>query len=410
LNAACIKDTRRSGKTSINLNQSNFTLNSRYIRFGSYLEKFAGRIVEYGWYFVLRWEHLLAQNRCYRRVLGIAFVSLFSLLSGACNFPVARDEDLPISASAIPSTEITTVQPTQPVPPGKVILLAPPGANEALMHDMESAIADLTENRDLVWEGVSVLSEDELESTVRLVVALAPDQGMAELASSTPHVHFLAVGIAGLAPSANLSVIGPEGDRPDQIGFMAGFLAAVATPDWRVGVISEDTPAGRAARLGFINGVRYFCGQCRQVYPPFLQYPMEASLVSVDESWQSVVDELLQGSVQTVYVFPQNSSDSMLAYLTEHGVTLIGSEDRKEGVGSERWVMIHSDPAIALRAMWDDLLAGEGGKSMPMPLSIEVFNSELFTPGRQRLAEETLQDLIDGYIDTAVNPLTGESR
>jgi hypothetical protein len=353
----------------------------------------------------------LSLNRCYRRSLEIAFVSLISFLLTACNFPFARDEDFPISTIAVQSTEIATVQPTQAVLQNRVILLAPPDANEALMDNMETAIADLAENRDLVWEAVSVLSEGELDPTVRLVVSLAPDQGMAELASSAPHVQFLAVGIAGLAPSANLSVIGPEGERPDQTGFMAGFLAAVVTPDWRVGVISLDTTAGRAARLGFINGVRYFCGQCRPVYPPYLQYPIEASLVSVDEPWQSVVDELLQGSVQTVYVFPQVGSDSMLTYLTEHGATLIGSEGRKEGVGSERLgVVIYSDPATALRAMWDDLLAGEGGKSMPMPLSIEVFNPELFTPGRQRLAEEILQDLIDGYIDTAVNPLTGEGR
>ena len=37
-------------------------------------------------------------------------------------------------------------------------------------------------------------------------------------------------------------------------------------------------------------------------------------------------------------------------------------------------------------------------------------NEELLSQGRQRLAEQTRQDLADGLIDTGVDPNSGERR
>jgi len=43
-------------------------------------------------------------------------------------------------------------------------------------------------------------------------------------------------------------------------------------------------------------------------------------------------------------------------------------------------------------------------------LTLSNVNTSLLSPGRQRLVEKTLQDLAADYIDTGVDPLTGESR
>jgi hypothetical protein len=43
-------------------------------------------------------------------------------------------------------------------------------------------------------------------------------------------------------------------------------------------------------------------------------------------------------------------------------------------------------------------------------LTLLDVNPALFSPGKQRLAQETLDDLLAGFIDTGVDPVTGESR
>ena len=57
-----------------------------------------------------------------------------------------------------------------------------------------------------------------------------------------------------------------------------------------------------------------------------------------------------------------------------------------------------------------DLLAGKAGEKVVMPLSLLDVNADLFSPGRQHLAQETLDDLLAGFVDTGVDPATGENR
>jgi hypothetical protein len=49
------------------------------------------------------------------------------------------------------------------------------------------------------------------------------------------------------------------------------------------------------------------------------------------------------------------------------------------------------------------------GQSSFVPIQFTHINPELFTPGKQRLAEQILSDLQTGYIDTGVDLTTGEN-
>ena len=51
-----------------------------------------------------------------------------------------------------------------------------------------------------------------------------------------------------------------------------------------------------------------------------------------------------------------------------------------------------------------------GGQSLVVPVQFTQINPLLFTPGKQRLAEQVLADLQAGYIDTSVDLTTGENR
>jgi hypothetical protein len=44
------------------------------------------------------------------------------------------------------------------------------------------------------------------------------------------------------------------------------------------------------------------------------------------------------------------------------------------------------------------------------PLGFTGTNPDLLSPGRQQLVETMLADLLAGFIDTGVDPQTGESR
>jgi hypothetical protein len=257
------------------------------------------------------------------------------------------------------------------------------------------------------------MTDADFEADVRLVVALTPDPGVASLAAAHPGTQFLALGAPGLEPMENLSVSGAQGERPDRQGFLAGYLAAVITPDWRVGVISRsDTPSGLAAQGGFVNGSIFYCGLCRPAYPPFFQYPVVAGVVggAGPADQQAAADALISNAVQTAYVAPGAGDESLLGYLAEAGLAIIGSAPPPPQIQS-RWVAtIQVDWAAAVRAAWPQLVSGDGGLVLEGVLQFTNRNEDLFSPGRQIYVERMLEDLLDGYIDTGIDPSTGDPR
>jgi hypothetical protein len=164
--------------------------------------------------------------------------------------------------------------------------------------------------------------------------------------------------------------------------------------------------------LGFVNGVIFYCGLCRPAYPPFFQYPVYAEIPggASQGELQAAADNLIANAVETVYVFPGAGNEVLLDYLAQAGITIIGGTAPPEGVQSQWAATVQVDVVDALKLYWPDLIEGEGGVNVGAPLSITNRNEDLFSPGRQRLVEQMQADLMAGYVDTMVDPQTGEPR
>ncbi|MCJ7533765.1 MAG: hypothetical protein MUO64_22415 [Anaerolineales bacterium] len=320
------------------------------------------------------------------------------------------------TATTFPTdTGVVAATPTQP--PGRVILLASADALPSQVEQTQAALTTLTGQMGLLFESRPKLETQDLTPDVRLVVILPPaEESVAQIpawiaAAST--AQFLVISIDNLPSAPNLHVLGPQGARPDQQGFIAGYLAAVVTWDWRVGVITvSNTSAGKAAGQAFMNGVVYFCGLCRPSYPPFLQYPIyaEVSAGAGQNEWQPIAEMLIQNAVKTVYVAPGAGDETLLAYLAQAGVNLIGSQPGPQALRNQWVASIHADPIPLIQKLWPDLISGSAEAILPIPITFSEANPTLFSPGRQSYAQKTLDELLVGYIDSGVDPLTGEKK
>jgi hypothetical protein len=295
------------------------------------------------------------------------------------------------------------------------VLLASSEADQTYVSYLQTALNDIVTDQGYRWQVRQQLKQDDLISALRLVVAVPPDPGLAQMAASAPDTQFLALGIPGLEAARNLTLIGVAGERPDQEGFIAGVIAAMLAPDWRVGVISlSDTVEGRSARSGFLNGVEYFCGLCRPIHPPFYEYPLYIELPSTATTaeWQEAANYMVDHYAQTVYVYPGAGDESMLSTLAAAGVNIVSSGEPPP-TATENWVVsLTTNPLPLILSQVEGLLTGDisGGQSLAVPIQFTNINPALFTPGKQRLAEQILSDMQAGYIDTGVDMTTGEFR
>ena len=341
-------------------------------------------------------------------------ILLTGLLTG-CGIGASTPSATPdvVEAPTLTPEPLPTATLTPTSAPALAVLLAPPGADTAQAGVLQTALNEAITAAGLHWQVRQQLTSADLPPSVRLVVALPPDIGLATLAAAAPETQFLAVGIQGLEATPNLSVVGAQGPRPDQQGFIAGYIAAMLTDDWRVGAITiSDSVEGRAARSGFLNGAVFFCGLCMQTYPPFYNYPryVELPAGAASAEWQAAAEHMIDYYVGTVYVAPGAGDPAMLATLAAAGINLIGSGVPTDNLRPNWVVSFSSDPLAQVQALVPQLLQGQGGQNLPLPLDFTQVNPELLTPGKQGLAVTVLADLLAGYIDTGVDLTTGENR
>ena len=328
--------------------------------------------------------------------------------------PTVKPSVTPSPSPSATITQTPTLTPTPTPPPSFAVLLAAPGADQAQVDALQAALNDIVIQAGLQWQVRQQLTVDDLVPELRLVVAVPPDPGLADLIAAAPDTQFLALGIPGLPATPNLTTIASDGGRPDQQGFIAGVIAATLAYDWRVGVISlSDTIEGRSARTGFLNGTIYFCGLCRPAHPPFYEYPMyfELPITATSVEWQEAANYMVDHAVQTVYIFPGAGDASMLSILANSKINIISSGEPPQEAQSNWVVSLTSDPIPLIQDQVKGLLDGSisGGQTLVVPIQFTQVNPLIFTPGKQKMAEQVLSDLQAGFIDTSVDLTTGEN-
>ncbi len=348
------------------------------------------------------------------QILTILLTAILFLAASGCKAPA--NQNLPTPEVTFESTDLLPPTPTAAAAaatpePNRVVLLAPEIADPQSVAEAQTVLSELASEEGFEFETRTELSQLELEPEIRIMAVLPPDPGLANLAAANPQVQFLGIGIKGLQPSANLSLIDAQGIRSDQQGFLAGYLAAVVTSDWRVGVIAPaDTVEGKTALSAFVNGTVFFCGLCRPAFPPFVQYPITAEITSTaaESELTSAVDAMVANAVETVYIAPYTSADFIANTLAQTGANLIGGMNPPPGLESQWIASILPDQSSAIMQVWPALVEGQGGQQVDAPIVLKNVNPTLLSPGRQRLVEKTLSELLAGFISTGVDPQTGE--
>jgi hypothetical protein len=338
-----------------------------------------------------------------KRLKWIFWLALMAWLAGCGGTPQVESPTPGISPEVIPtSTSEPTPIPTPTPLPATAVLWAPPEADQVLVQAIQETISQSATEVGMRFQVQPALSLDFINAErVQWVVALAPAVGLNDLVIAAPQTRFLAVGVQGLAAAPNLSVISAMENGDDQQGFMAGYLAAVMTPDWRVGVIGiADSEAGQLARRSFLTGAKFFCGFCSPTYPPYHEYPLYVQVngAATAAEWQSAADLLLQKNVETIFIVPGAGDENLMRYLASSGVGMIGTAPPPDDL-RDAWVAtLGYHPLEAFHNFWPEFVAGSAGGAISVPLSLSDIHYGRLSPGQVVLVEKMLAEVESGYI------------
>jgi hypothetical protein len=294
-----------------------------------------------------------------------------------------------------------TLTPTAATP--LAILALPADLDPETSNLYQTTVYDLTQTSGLRFQVRNTLSAADLaEPGLKIVISLPPDPGIAALAAAAPQVQFLAINIPEVTAGGNLSVLGSN-SQTDVAAFLAGYTAALITDDYRIGMMMpKDNPDAVRALNAYATGMKFYCGACRPfyfypwTYPQFIEIPAEEDKTHYNAFADILI---LQHKVGTIYLHPDVVTPDLETYIGTTGVYMIGTKTPEQRPAG--WVMtIHPDVIKAIQNAWPDLVSGKGGVIVQSPLGLSDIDPTLLTPGKQRLVEQTLNDLQAGLIST----------
>jgi hypothetical protein len=336
-----------------------------------------------------------------RQRLIIPFLVILLALS-ACGGAGSTGTSTPVPTDTpiIPPTLTST--PATPL----AILVLPPDLDPDTSNLYQKTVYDLTQASGMRFQVRNSLTPADLEPGLQVVIALPPDPGIAALAAAAPQVQFLAINIPEVAAGGNVSVLGSN-VQPDIAGFLAGYTAAMITEDYRIGMLMpKDNPDALRALNAYASGMKYYCGTCRPVlfyswaYPQYMEIPAEEDKTHYNAFADILI---LQYKVGTIYLHPDVATTDVQNYIGTTGVYMIGTKSPEQQPAG--WVMtIQPDVIKAIQNAWPGLLSGQGGIVVQSPLGLSDIDSSILTEGKQRLVEQTLNDLQAGLISTGATP------
>jgi hypothetical protein len=342
----------------------------------------------------------LPKNKTLFRILIVFAAAAF--LSTACGVTQKFAKSTP---TAVPTIEIPTAT---PLPPDRVVLVAPADADPTLVANAQAVLTDLSASSGLEFETRPEITEDTLSKDLKIVVFLSHPDNLGTLAAKAPGTQFVAISSLNWTPPANVTLI--HEDENDAT-FLAGYTAAFLAPNFRVGALlpAEDP----SLDLAFQNGVAYYCGTCSSQITPLQSYPIVSvqSGSSTPDVWQAAFDQINLNKINVLYVAKAAMSTQLLSYLASKDVAVIANEATPDASFTNWAATIDLDPITPLKEIWNDLLAGTGGKSVNATFTVTDNHQITLTdgsvwlgPGKIRLVNEMIDLMRDNQIDTqAVN-------
>jgi hypothetical protein len=336
---------------------------------------------------------------------------LLSLIGlGACSQDVPQatidETESPLLTETLTSeiTDIPTVE-TSIISPD-VILTSSPESDQDVVIKIRSTLETLTRESGLSFELIENLTPEWMAQDTRVVVGVGPNLDLAGWASQFPGTQFIAVNQPGTVPGNNLSVIGDPMLDQTQAAFMAGYLAALISTDYKVAaLIPADIENSEGLIDSFVVGARFFCGICQPKYPPYNRFPQWQTLPleNASSGFQSTVDLLAASGTEIIYVQEALLSPELLEYLSELGIKVVsdGTPDKIRN----NWVgTLQIDLAAGLSNIWSDVAAGNGGYKIPSSITLTDMDSGLVSEGRYQMFNEMVADLNAGIISIEPSP------
>jgi len=323
-----------------------------------------------------------------KKVLLLMFLVVMSTLGGACKrgreiypSPTASSAPLPTPTNAA----------------DRVVLIIGNTADAWVLQQANSVLQELASSSGLLLETRPAIQANEITPDMKVLVFLSHPQNLGSLSNAAPRTQFIVISDQNWAPEKNVTII--RADQTSSI-FMAGYASVMLSENFRGGGLL--TSENNNLTTAYQNGAKYYCGICNSLVNPLNQYPItkELSLSSQTTDWIAAFDEIATSTILYVYVPPQAYSAELFNHIAQTNIKAIGISTPPAEAQTIWAGTFLIDGLSPIKEIWNDVLAGNGGKQINASIALTDTQNGFISPGRQLLLQNVIGELQAGRIYT----------
>ncbi len=340
--------------------------------------------------------------------MKIQKISIFILLTFLITFSLSGCGQNPSTSPQPTSTDLVVMTPlvsSTPSQPAETEIIENPKrifihlSNSDLYYPDQTVLTLLTST--ISEMGYEVLASNDIPESNQLfdfVLLFSPTQETLTRFQSENIDHFLIVQEDSETQTTKPTTIFKMSiaDRT----FIAGYLSAVISDDWRVGgLLPVVDYNGTGADKVFQNGVEFMCGRCSPTYGPIVNFPVTSNLSSPEDNERTLLafGEISPNKINTVYIPSAYLFDDLVILLNQSGVTIVSDivpgQDRTDWVD---YAIIDNLSALILEAI-SEPDQQEILRTIPVDYSVNAITNEL-SPGKSDFINTMINNLQAGFI------------
>jgi len=182
--------------------------------------------------------------------------------------------------------------------------------------------------------------------------------------------------------------------------FIAGYLSAIISNDWRVGgLFPSEMINNTSMDQIFQNGVKFFCGRCLPVFGPIVNFPITASVATPEDENGTIqaFGTLSTNKVNTVFIPSPFLFEDLVILLQQTKTTIISDSmfdsDRSDWVD---YAIIDNLSTLIIERIQNDLNQ-ESVVVVPVDYSIMTSGEGLST-GKNNFISKLMNDLKNNFV------------
>lgn len=265
------------------------------------------------------------------------------------------------------------------------------------LNDLKTQLGEIASNNSFAY------SEEQLAGNAplppgSLIVAYFPGADLTGLAQNAGNgTQIIAIDATSIPAGyeSQFTLLSSPSDETQ--GFIGGYLSAIITIDYRIGIIAPSSANGENQRDAYRNGAKQFCGLCLPEFPPYHEYPLYTMVSATpnDAELQAAAGILLERSVTTIYIPAGIHSPALENYLDAQKVMFINTSPSSE---NSHWVASISSSISQTLIEVIPLVLNNGAQGN-VQVAMAIEHSQHISDARITYTLITLEEIEQGIID-----------